>query len=152
MGLDWKRRRWGMEGRGETIYAFRAYRRRLRSRHEMTTTTTTRCPRPSIYAAPRHGPHPICAHGADQEVAPSAATTQSPRRRRVRHGAWEHTTRSPRSWPRLQRWAATSHPDWDGRVHNAILSNGSRAATARVKRQLFHNAVMDALVVDGGLP
>jgi hypothetical protein len=130
MGLDWKRQRWGMEGRGETIYAFRAYRRRLRSRHEMTTTTTTRCPRPSKHlrsSPPWPAPH-LCTHGADQEVAPSASTAQSPRRRRsgMEHGS-------------IPSGARARGQDFNDGPPRVIRMQFHPTATARVKRQLFHN-------------
>lgn len=51
-----------MRGRGETIYAFR---------HKATS-------QPDLKAVPAMARTPICAHGADKEVAPSAPTAQSP--------------------------------------------------------------------------
>ena len=86
-----------------------------------------------IVALDREYAPPDAPIRADQEVAPSTP----PRSLQDVAGlAWSMEAYHPepaRSWPRLQRWAATSHrPGWES-THNAIPSNGSPAATARRK-------------------
>lgn len=76
---------------------------------------------PSVHMAPTRRSHLPPPSRSLQDVAGLAWSVEA------------YHPEPARSWPRLQRWAATSHrPGWES-THNAIPSNGSRAATARRK-------------------
>lgn len=76
---------------------------------------------PSVHMAPTRRSHLPPPSRSLQDVAGLAWSVEA------------YHPEPARSWPRLQRWAATSHrPGWES-THNAIPSNGSPAATARRK-------------------